>query len=35
VRGTTLNDLAAQTTANFEQLFGLNPDVLDQTHQLH
>jgi TatD DNase family protein len=35
VRGVTLEELAAQTTTNFEQLFRLNPGVLCETHQLH
>jgi TatD DNase family protein len=35
VRGITLEELAAQTTTNFEQLFRLKPCVLDETHQLH
>jgi TatD DNase family protein len=35
VRGITLEELAAQTTANFEQLFRISPGVPDQTYQLH
>jgi TatD DNase family protein len=35
VRGITLEELAAQGTTNFEQLFRLNPGVLDETYQLH
>jgi TatD DNase family protein len=34
-RNITLEELAAQTTTNFEQLFQLNPGVLDETYQLH
>lgn len=34
-RGVTLEELATQTTTNFEQLFQLNPTLSDQSHQLH
>ncbi|MGI8959830.1 MAG: TatD family hydrolase [Bryobacteraceae bacterium] len=34
-RSISIEDLAAQTTTNFEQLFRLKPGALDQTHPLH